>query len=290
MRLKCYLVWQGHQKMLSTCTSCISVALSASFAASSSSLPPLLFSQSQTCVAATITSTSSVCPTAPLVQSLWTTKPSGLPLSSREWLALQVMSPRDLISRICPRLANYFCVVSQVQAFFSLFHIAKTLIQTHSGCCSHVSQLLLCPVFFFLTNCGSHAFFISIWTVAVKIVIPICCLEFVITLFVSLHCLLLLYCNKCTTFPYFNLNIAVISTKRPTITSVWTVGSVSIISFSIFRHAFPIFHLSLHPGLGGNSHKCMQTCFIFWPQKVYSIDQCYYIVSSSSPIRLSDSI
>ena len=140
----------------------------------------------------------------------------------------------------------------------------------------------------FVPDKCSRVLFISIWTAAVKIVIPICSLEFVITLFVSLHCLLL-HCNKCTTFPYSYLNDTVISTKRLTVTSIWTVISVSIISFSIFRHAFPIFHLSLHPGVGGNPHKRMQTCFVFWPQKVYSTDQCYYIVSFSSPIRMSDS-
>lgn len=179
-------------------------------------------------------------------------------------LACHLAPGSDLLYRSClqgtsfPEYAHVlliiFALCHKCRPFFFLIHTAKTLIQTHFGCCSHVSQLLLCPVFFFLTN---------IWTVAVKVLIPICCPEFVITLFVSLHCLLLLYCNKCTAFPYFNLNITVISTKRPTITSIWTVGLVSIISFSIFRHAFPIFHLSLHSGLGGNSHKCVQTCFIF---------------------------
>lgn len=41
----------------------------------------------------------------------------------------------------------------------------------------------------------------------------ICCLEFVMTLFVSLHCLLLLHCNKCTTLPYSYLNGIVIIEK-----------------------------------------------------------------------------
>lgn len=107
---------------------------------------------------------------------------------------------------------------------------------------------------------------------------------------VSLHYLLLLHCNKCTTFPYSHLNDTVISTKSLTVTSIGTVISLSIISFSIFRHASPIFHLSLHPGVGGNPHKHMQTWFVFWPQKVCFIDWCYYIFSFSSPIRLSDSI
>ena len=85
----------------------------------SSSLPPLFVSQPTTCMTATITSMSSLCPAASSFWSLWTTKPSGLPLSSREWHALQIMSPTVLISRICLCLANSFCVVSQAQAFFS---------------------------------------------------------------------------------------------------------------------------------------------------------------------------
>lgn len=82
------------------------------------SFPPLFISQPTTCVAVTITSMCSVCLTASSFWSLWTTKPSGLPLSSRGWCALQIMSPRVFICRICLCIANSFCVVSKAQAFF----------------------------------------------------------------------------------------------------------------------------------------------------------------------------
>lgn len=103
----------------------------------------------------------------------------------------------------------FLCCVTNAGLFFSSIQI-KLLSRLISGVTSCISvNAVSCG---FAPDKCSNGLFLSIWSDDFKKVVPSVALS-LSWLCLSLHCLLLLHCNKCTTFPYSYLNDIVITQK-----------------------------------------------------------------------------